>query len=66
MRWTTDADPLAVRTMTSAGEQIAFSDPYVSDAQLAGVPCSHHEWAGGHDPFWWRRTLPEALAWLLA
>jgi enterochelin esterase-like enzyme len=32
----------------------------------AGVPCSHREWAGGHDPFWWRRTLPEALAWLLA
>ena len=32
----------------------------------AGVPCSHHEWAGGHDPFWWERSLPEALAWLLA
>ena len=31
----------------------------------AGVPCSHHEWAGGHDPFWWQRSLPEALAWLL-
>jgi enterochelin esterase-like enzyme len=33
--------------------------------QRAGVPCSHHEWAGGHDPFWWERSLPEALAWLL-
>jgi enterochelin esterase-like enzyme len=32
----------------------------------AGVPCSHHEWAGGHDPYWWNRTLPGALAWLLA
>ena len=32
----------------------------------AGVACSHHEWAGGHDPFWWHRSLPEALAWLLA
>lgn len=31
----------------------------------AGVPCRHHEWAGGHDPFWWDRTLPDALAWLL-
>ncbi|MGH3271170.1 MAG: hypothetical protein ACRDN1_19240, partial [Trebonia sp.] len=31
----------------------------------AGVPCSHHEWPGGHDPFWWQRTLPDALAWLL-
>ena len=32
----------------------------------AGVPYSHHEWPGGHDPFWWQRTLPDALAWLLA
>jgi enterochelin esterase-like enzyme len=32
----------------------------------AGVPCSHHEWPGGHDPFWWNQTLPDALAWLLA
>jgi len=32
----------------------------------AGVPCSHHEWPGGHDPFWWQWTLPDALAWLLA
>jgi enterochelin esterase-like enzyme len=32
----------------------------------AGVPCSHHEWPGGHDPFWWQRMLPDALAWLLA
>jgi enterochelin esterase-like enzyme len=32
----------------------------------AGVPYSHHEWAGGHDPFWWHRSLPDALAWLLA
>ena len=31
----------------------------------AGVPCTHHEWAGGHDPFWWQRSLPDALAWLL-
>ena len=31
----------------------------------AGVPCAHREWVGGHDPFWWGRTLPEALAWLL-
>src|SRR5215468_9701481 len=39
---------------------------WASRLRRAGVPCSHHEWAGGHDPFWWRRTLPEALAWLLA
>jgi len=32
----------------------------------AGVPCHHHEWPGGHDPFWWDRSLPDALAWLLA
>jgi enterochelin esterase-like enzyme len=32
----------------------------------SGVPCSHHEWPGGHDPFWWERTLPDALAWLLS
>jgi len=32
----------------------------------AGVPCSHHEWPGGHDPFWWQWTLPGALAWLLS
>jgi enterochelin esterase-like enzyme len=32
----------------------------------AGVPCVHREWTGGHDPFWWERSLPEALAWLLA
>jgi len=39
---------------------------WASRLRRAGVPCSHHEWAGGHDPFWWQRTLPEALAWLLA
>ncbi len=32
----------------------------------AGVPCVHHEWVGGHDSFWWERSLPEALAWLLS
>jgi enterochelin esterase-like enzyme len=31
----------------------------------AGVPYSHREWAGGHDPFWWQHYLPDALAWLL-
>ncbi len=36
-----------------------------SRLRRAGVPCSHHEWPGGHDPYWWERTLPEALAWLL-
>lgn len=39
---------------------------WASRLRRAGVPCSHHEWPGGHDPFWWERTLPEALAWLLA
>jgi len=39
---------------------------WASRLQRAGVPCSHHEWAGGHDPYWWNRTLPDALAWLLA
>jgi enterochelin esterase-like enzyme len=31
----------------------------------AGVPCTHREWVGGHDQFWWQRSLPEALGWLL-
>jgi enterochelin esterase-like enzyme len=39
---------------------------WASRLRRAGVPCSHHEWAGGHDPYWWNRTLPDALAWLLA
>ena len=37
MRRMTDADPFAVRTRTSAGEEIAFSDPRVSDAQRAAA-----------------------------
>ena len=37
MRGMTDADPFAVRTMRSCGEEIAFSDPYVSDAQRAAA-----------------------------
>jgi enterochelin esterase-like enzyme len=39
---------------------------WASRLRRAGVPCRHHEWAGGHDPFWWQRTLPDALGWLLA
>jgi enterochelin esterase-like enzyme len=31
----------------------------------AGLPYRHHEWTGGHDPFWWNQQLPVALAWLL-
>lgn len=31
----------------------------------AGLPCHHHEWAGGHDPVWWENELPGALAWLI-
>jgi len=31
----------------------------------AGVPYSHHEWVGGHDAYWWKRSLPDALGWLL-
>jgi enterochelin esterase-like enzyme len=34
--------------------------------QRAGLPCRYQEWIGGHDPFWWDRQLPAALAWLLA
>src|SRR5438034_29693 len=37
MGLTTDADPLAVRTMTAGGEEMAFSDPFVSDAQRAAA-----------------------------
>jgi len=33
--------------------------------QRAGLPCAYQEWAGGHDPWWWRQVLPAALAWLL-
>lgn len=31
----------------------------------AGLPCHHHEWAGGHDPVWWENEFPGALAWLI-
>src|SRR5580693_8341656 len=48
------------------GGVAAFSAGIVPRLRRAGVPCSHHEWPGGHDPFWWQRTLPDALAWLLA
>jgi enterochelin esterase-like enzyme len=34
--------------------------------QRAGLPCRQHEWAGGHDSYWWHQQLPAALAWLLA
>jgi enterochelin esterase-like enzyme len=34
--------------------------------QRAGLACRHHDWAGGHDPYWWHQRLPAALAWLLA
>src|SRR6516225_8905624 len=37
MRGITDADPFAVRTRISDGEEIAYSDPYVSDAQRAAA-----------------------------
>jgi hypothetical protein len=37
MRRMTDDDPFAVRTRTSGGEEIAFSDPYISDAQRAAA-----------------------------
>jgi hypothetical protein len=37
MRGRTDADPFAVRTMTVAGEEVPFSDPYVTDAQRAAA-----------------------------
>jgi enterochelin esterase-like enzyme len=39
---------------------------YAQRLRLAGVPFTHHEWVGGHDQFWWRHTLPGALAWLLS
>jgi enterochelin esterase-like enzyme len=31
----------------------------------SGLPCRHHEWPGGHDPYWWEQQLPAALGWLL-
>jgi enterochelin esterase-like enzyme len=37
MRGRADADPFAVRTMTVAGEEVPFSDPYVTDAQRAAA-----------------------------
>jgi enterochelin esterase-like enzyme len=39
---------------------------YAQRLQRVGVPCVHQEWVGGHDSFWWRHTLPDALAWLLS
>lgn len=41
----------------------AGADPFAVRTMMS---CSHHEWAGGHDSFWWERTLPDALAWLLS
>lgn len=37
MRGRAAADPFEVRTMTSGGEEMAFSDPFVSDAQRAAA-----------------------------
>jgi enterochelin esterase-like enzyme len=37
MRRRADTDPFAVRIMTKAGEEIPFSDPYVTDAQRAAA-----------------------------
>jgi enterochelin esterase-like enzyme len=39
---------------------------YAQRLERAGVTCVHQEWIGGHDNFWWRHTLPGALAWLLS
>jgi enterochelin esterase-like enzyme len=39
---------------------------YARRLQRTGVPVVHREWVGGHDSFWWRHTLPDALAWLLS
>jgi enterochelin esterase-like enzyme len=39
---------------------------YAQRLRRAGVPSVHREWVGGHDNFWWRHTLPDALAWLLS
>jgi enterochelin esterase-like enzyme len=43
----------------------AATNEYAQRLRRAGVPCAHREWVGGHDPYWWERSLPEALAWLL-
>jgi enterochelin esterase-like enzyme len=39
---------------------------YARRLSRAGVAVTHTEWVGGHDNFWWRHTLPGALAWLLS
>jgi enterochelin esterase-like enzyme len=31
----------------------------------SGTPFAYREWAGGHDDWWWRAQLPEAITWLL-
>jgi acetyl esterase/lipase len=51
------------------GEQadpFAATREYAQRLRQAGVPCVHQEWVGGHENFWWRHTLPAALAWLLS
>jgi enterochelin esterase-like enzyme len=63
------AQSRGVRHFLAAGTlerhfRVATSE-YAQRLRRAGVPCAHHEWVGGHDPYWWERSLPMALAWLL-
>jgi enterochelin esterase-like enzyme len=55
---------LAAGTLESGFRQA--TGQWAERLQRAGLPCRHREWVGGHDPWWWRQQLPDALRWLLA
>lgn len=54
---------LAAGTLETGFRQT--TEQWAQRLQRAGLPCRHHEWAGGHDSYWWHQQLPAALAWLL-
>jgi len=61
--------PRRVRQYVAAGtletDTRRSNHEYARRLRRSRVPCDYHEWVGGHDPFWWQRSLPDALSWLL-
>jgi enterochelin esterase-like enzyme len=60
----TDADPLEVRTRVSAGEEIAYSDPFTTDEQRAAERYAAGGLPDGEDVarVWYPREAAELLA----